>query len=80
MEIKFHSMDERPVLSCEVFLLTKWFDINKYPYSRKHMAFGVRDEDTEDIDLLKADVDCYIAWVYADELRWQMVKEYEIHG
>lgn len=79
MELIYHSMTDRPAISCKTIMLTKWFDLYIMPYSYKYDAFGLKDEDLlEERDDLKADEDVYIGWIYADELRWQMVREYEV--
>ena len=78
MQIKFHSMNERPKKSCNVVLCTEWFELNILPYSYKYYRFGLRDTDpAEDVEVRAANVEYYLGWVYADELVWQMVVEHE---
>lgn len=78
MELNYHPMTERPALSCKTIMLTKWFDLYIMPYSKNHDGFGLEDSDIlEEREMLRVDESVYIGWVYADELRWQMVKEHE---
>ena len=78
MELNYHPMTDRPAISCKTIMLTKWFDLYIMPYSKKYDGFGLKDEDAmEEKQDFKADEDVYIGWAYADELRWQMVKEHE---
>ena len=75
MEINYHPMTDRPMISCKTIMLTRWFDLYIMTYSKHYDAFGLRDEDSlEERQDCKADEDVYIGWAYADELRWQMVR------
>lgn len=81
MELNYHPMTDRPAISCKTIMLTKWFDLYIMNYSHKYDCFGLKDEDSlEENAMLKADEDVYLGWAYADELRWQMVKEHEVLG
>ena len=80
MEINYHPMTDRPAISCKAIMLTKWFDLYIMTYSRKYDSFGLSDDDVlEERSDVKVNEDVYVGWAYADELRWQMVKEYEVH-
>ena len=78
MEIKFHSMEEVPVRSCDVVMLNRWLELRIVPYSKKHHSFNTRDTDSEEnAKSLAVDENYYLGWVYADQLVWQMEAAYE---
>lgn len=69
MEIKFHSMKEKPMISCDVIMAPKY----SKPFITNYDKISDTFNYSEDCDT-SVDTDNYIGWVYADDLFWQMVR------
>lgn len=69
MEIKFHSMKERPLIDCDVIMVSLWGKVTDTNYKAFADVFNYsEDHDTS------VDPDNYIGWIYAEELKTEMVR------